>query len=313
MTLTLLNIDNKHQILVSIILNNITKEFRVITESTNDEQITAFICTPGLTHYSFLEALFKNPPPVLIKSQNGIISLTTIFLDINDETYIIKYASYKLTTRSYEIDTEKIETWEKATFSCPPESTDFAYIENLFKNAQPTKTVSMYQTVWIFDTSLNEPNKSYSKLTWWQQQAFESWHSLQVDTIFLLGEHFITTIFLTADGSPLQVRLRITENLPAIILIPITVQTGEFPNLFVTLKISKTLYKRENQRLDDLLDYMDKNLGRFNEVSHQHLARSCWSIWHLNLTSSASGSILLRINNWKSQKLSGAKFLTHFY
>ena len=84
----------------------------------------------------------------------------------------------------------------------------------------------------------------------------------------LHGEHFITTIFWIPDGSPLQVRLRVTENLLAIILIPITVQADEFANLSVTLKISRTLDKRENQSLDDLLDYMDKNLGRFNEMSH---------------------------------------------
>ena len=47
----------------------------------------------------------------------------------------------------------------------------------------------------------------------------------------LQGEHFITTIFWIPDRSLLQVRLRVTENLLAIILIPITVQTGEFANL----------------------------------------------------------------------------------
>ena len=56
----------------------------------------------------------------------------------------------------------------------------------------------------------------------------------------LQGEHLITTIFWIPDGSPLQVRLRVTENLLAIILIPITVQTEEFANLFLTLKISLT-------------------------------------------------------------------------
>ena len=35
MTRTPLNIANQHQIIVSIIFNNITKELRVITESTN--------------------------------------------------------------------------------------------------------------------------------------------------------------------------------------------------------------------------------------------------------------------------------------
>ena len=84
----------------------------------------------------------------------------------------------------------------------------------------------------------------------------------------LQGEHFISTIFWKPDGSPLQVRLRVTENLLAIIPIPITVRTEEFANLFVTLKISRTLDKRENQSLDNLLHYMDENLGRFIEVSH---------------------------------------------
>ena len=59
MTLTLLIIDNQHQVNVSIIFNNITKESRVLTESTNDEQITVFVCTPGSLHYSFTGVFFQ--------------------------------------------------------------------------------------------------------------------------------------------------------------------------------------------------------------------------------------------------------------
>ena len=66
-----MNIDNQHETIVSNLFNNITNDFRVFTEPTNDEQITAFICTPASSHYSFIEALCKNPPPVLIKSQDG--------------------------------------------------------------------------------------------------------------------------------------------------------------------------------------------------------------------------------------------------
>ena len=73
--------------------------------------------------------------------------MTTIFLDINDEIYIIKSLIYNNTTKSYKIDTEKLETWEKVTFSCPSESTNFAFIEGLFKNPPPTKIVSMYHTI----------------------------------------------------------------------------------------------------------------------------------------------------------------------
>ena len=70
----------------------------------------------------------------------------------------------------------------------------------------------------------------------------------------LPGEHFITTIFWIPDGSAVQVRLQVTENLLAIIFIPITVRTVVFAKLFVTLKTSRTLDKRENQSLDDLVD-----------------------------------------------------------
>ena len=97
----------------------------------------------------------------------------------------------------------------------------------------------------------------------------------------LQGEHLITTIFWIPDGSLLQVRLRVTENLLAIILIPITVQTEEFANLFVTLKISRTLDKRENQSLDDLLDYTDNNLGRFTEVSHINILHALVDLYDI--------------------------------
>ena len=98
----------------------------------------------------------------------------------------------------------------------------------------------------------------------------------------LQGEHFITSFFWTPDGSPLQVRLWVTENLLAIILVPITVRTEEFANLFVNLTIFRKLDKRENQSLDDLLDYMDKNFERFNEVSHiniLHALVDLYDIW----------------------------------
>ena len=42
--------------------------------------------------------------------------MTTIFLDIKDEVYIIKRLTYNIPTKSYKIDTEKLKTWEKVTF-----------------------------------------------------------------------------------------------------------------------------------------------------------------------------------------------------
>ena len=97
----------------------------------------------------------------------------------------------------------------------------------------------------------------------------------------LQGEQFITTIFWIPDGSPLQVRLQFVENLLAILLIPITVRTEVFANLFVTLNFSRRLNKREKQSLDDLVDYMDKNLGRFNEVSHINILHALVDLYDI--------------------------------
>ena len=97
----------------------------------------------------------------------------------------------------------------------------------------------------------------------------------------LQGEHFITTIFWIPDGIPLQVRLGVTEILLARIPIPITVQTEEFANLFVTLKLSRTLDERETRSLDDLLDYMDKNLGKVNDVLHINIPHALVDLYDI--------------------------------
>ena len=117
MTLALIIIDNQREIFVSIVLNIISKEFRIITESTNDEQISAFFCTAGSSHCSSIGVLFKNPLPVSITNQDGKFQMTTIFLIFNDKIYTINCLTYNITTKSYKIDREKLATWEKVTFS----------------------------------------------------------------------------------------------------------------------------------------------------------------------------------------------------
>ena len=89
--------------------------------------------------------------------------------------------------------------------------------------------------------------------------------------ISLQREHLISATFWIPDESTLHVRIQAIENLIAVILIPITNQTEEFANLFVTLEISKSFDKGENQSLDDLLNFMDTNLGALHEVSQTNL------------------------------------------
>ena len=71
MTLILLRIYNQLQCIVGSTFITGTKDFMVTTQSTNNDQITTFICSPESAHYPFIEAILKNPPPNHIKSQNG--------------------------------------------------------------------------------------------------------------------------------------------------------------------------------------------------------------------------------------------------
>ena len=63
MTLILLRSDNQLHCIVGLTLITGTKDFMVTTQSTNEDQIKTFICSTDSTHYPFIEAILKNPPP----------------------------------------------------------------------------------------------------------------------------------------------------------------------------------------------------------------------------------------------------------
>ena len=71
MTTILLRIGNQFQCIVGITFTTGTKDFMVITQSTNNDQIKTFICSSEPIHYPFFEAILKNLPPNHIKSQKG--------------------------------------------------------------------------------------------------------------------------------------------------------------------------------------------------------------------------------------------------
>ena len=181
MTLIFLRIDNQLQCIVGLTFITGTKNFMVTTQSTKNDQIKTFLCSPGSTHYPFIEAILKNPPPNHIKSQNGKLWMNL------DETSLRRSTDNKKFLR--------------VNFNC-------------------------------------------------------KWTPISIQ-----GEHSISTIFWIPDESTLHVRIQAIENLVAVKLIPITIQTEEFANLFVTLKISKKVDKGENQSLDDLLNFMTLTLG----------------------------------------------------
>ena len=103
-----------------------------------------------------------------------------------------------------------------------------------------------------------------------------------------LGKCKITSLFWLPDGSHLQVRIDLVENLPTVVVIPIPARTAEFANLFVTLSIARrnlatpTLDTTENQRLVDLLTYMKANLGTYTGVSLINLLHGTCNFYDLD-------------------------------
>ena len=63
MTLKLLNIDDRHKVLVSLYFDNTTKQYKIFTELTGDKQISTLITWifSVVIHVSTLQ---KSPPAV---------------------------------------------------------------------------------------------------------------------------------------------------------------------------------------------------------------------------------------------------------
>ena len=94
MTLIFLRIDNQLQCIVGLTFFTGTKTFMVTTQSTNNDQIKAFNCSPGSTQYLFIETILRNPPPSQIKSMNGKFQRNLI------ETYLRRTGDKKDTHES---------------------------------------------------------------------------------------------------------------------------------------------------------------------------------------------------------------------
>ena len=172
--------------------------------------------------------------------------MTKFSVRINDKKYLIKCLSYNITTKSYKMDTEKLQTWEKLLFLVrqglqTSHSSNVSWRNLLQRRLWAcTKQFEKLTLPWLNPKgiTLNRPGDNKAHL---RPDSRCKWTAFS-----LQEEHFITTIFWIPLGSPLQVRLLVVENLLAIIFIRITIRTEEFANFLVTLRFSRTLDKREN-------------------------------------------------------------------
>ena len=105
---------------IELTSNSKTILLHTATETGKEE---VYNCPSESPHYYHLRTLLSSeiyiPNNIVCGNETLAIKMTTKFLEIYDEIYIIKRLTYYYTTQSYKIDTETLGTWEKVTFSCP--------------------------------------------------------------------------------------------------------------------------------------------------------------------------------------------------
>ena len=63
--------------------------------------------------------------------------MTTIFLEINNDSYLLEHLTYNSETKVFTVFTESVGDWERINFECPEESGHYSFIKNFYLNPAP--------------------------------------------------------------------------------------------------------------------------------------------------------------------------------
>ena len=63
--------------------------------------------------------------------------MTTIFLEVNNDSYLLEHLTYNSETKVFTVLTETVGHWEKVNFKCPEESQHYPFIKSLYFNPPP--------------------------------------------------------------------------------------------------------------------------------------------------------------------------------
>ena len=189
---------------------------------------------------------------------------------------------------------------------------NFAFIESFFTNAPPSMIVSMYQTIQtIYAPETIWMTKKNFESSRWQQDAFESWYSLQMGIGFTPSTK--SYIYCLSNARRKCSKCQTPGR-----------WDGTRFNLFYHSSPNRRVHQPscELKTLQNNEETGKVKLGRFSgldgqrpwevygAVTHQNPALSCRPLWYLNSISNASGSTLLRATNWRLRKVNGTKHLT---
>ena len=71
--------------------------------------------------------------------------MTTVFLEINNDSYLIEHLTYNSDTKIFIVLTEGVDDSEKVNFKCPEESEHYSVIKSLYFNSPPENIKSINQ------------------------------------------------------------------------------------------------------------------------------------------------------------------------
>ena len=72
--------------------------------------------------------------------------MTTIFLEINNDFYLLEHLTYNSEIKVITVFTERVGDWDKVIFKCPEESEHYSFIKSLYFNPARGNVKSINKT-----------------------------------------------------------------------------------------------------------------------------------------------------------------------
>ena len=79
--------------------------------------------------------------------------MATMFLEINNDTYLLEHLTYNSENKVFMVLTERVGVREKVNFKCPEESQHYPFIKSLYFNPPPGNIKSINK---IFQYKIND-------------------------------------------------------------------------------------------------------------------------------------------------------------
>ena len=69
--------------------------------------------------------------------------MTTVFLEIKNDSYPIEHLTYNSETKLFTVLTERVGDWKKVNCKCPEESEHYFFNKSLYFNSPPENVKSI--------------------------------------------------------------------------------------------------------------------------------------------------------------------------